>query len=397
MRGAALLLAAVGLTGCLRSIALNDDPTFPRRDARVSPQRLFDVEWWRGYVKPGLLEYQPSETAKPAVDLDTERIFIATRDGTLRCVSPIDGATEWELPAFGHAFAGPTVRDGKVFAPGGNGSLYALRSLTGEKLWVYPAGEDLVTSPVLAQGKVLVASQSDTLFAIDAETGKWIWQYRRDPPSGFTVRGASAPAVADGVVYMGFSDGTLVALGLDDGVARWERKVSVSGGTQFLDVDTTPVVDEDRGRVYVASYKDGVAALKASNGEVLWSAQRSGVTSLLLRGSVLFTGGDGVIGAHDVAKGHLLWSLDLSDKGSKVKTNNSGRAPTLVAGYLVVPTSTGLAFVDPATGQVISAWNPGKGVTATPTRVSSPRLGNRLYVLSNGGSLFALQMVSTGG
>lgn len=397
MTSRALVLSALALlgSGCLRAIALNDDPTVPRRDARVSPQRLFDVEWWRGYVKPALLEYQPSETARPAVDLDTERIFIATRDGSLRCVSPVDGATEWELKGFGHAYAGATVRDGKVYAPAGNGSLYALRSLTGEKLWVYPAGEDLVTTPVLAQGKVLVASQSDTLFAIDAETGKWAWQYRRDPPSGFTVRGAAAPAVADGIVYMGFSDGTLVALGLDDGVARWERKISVSGGSQFLDVDTTPVVDEDRGRVYVASYKDGVAALKASNGEVIWTTQRAGITSLVLRGSVLFTGGDGVIGAHDVAKGRLLWSLDLSDKGTK--TSNSGRSPTLVAGYLVVPTSTGLAFVEPSTGQVITAWNPGKGVTATPTRVSSPRLGNRLYVLSNGGSLYALQMVSTGG
>ena len=42
---------------------------------------------------------------------------------------------------------------------------------------------------------------------------------------------------------------------------------------------------------------------------------------------------------------------------------------------------------DTSTGKVRYAWNPGKGVTATPALA-----GRRLYVLSNLGTLFALRL-----
>ncbi len=69
----------------------------------------------------------------------------------------------------------------------------------------------------------------------------------------------------------------------------------------------------------------------------------------------------------------------------------------MTRGYLVVPTSTALTFVDPTVGKVRAAWNPGRGVTATPTRFVSARDGNRLYVLTNLGTLFALQLTGSGG
>jgi outer membrane protein assembly factor BamB len=387
-------LALVALAGC-RAIPLNADPTFGSHEDVTSLPQLFEVDWWRGYVKAPLLDYQPAETANPAVDPDSERVFISTRDGALRCLSPFNGAIEWEFKTSGRPFAGPMVRDGVVYMPAGNGSLYALRSTSGEKLWSYSAGEELVTQPTIDEGKVLVASQADTVYAVNAESGAWVWQYRRDPPSGFTVRGASRPVVRDGLVFMGFADGTLVALGLDDGVVRWERRLTTSGGTQFLDVDSTPVVDSD-GRLYVASYKDGLYALKADTGDIVWNDKHSGVNGLVQRGRVLFATGDGKVTAHDALSGRVLWSLDVSDRTSKGPGTNAGRPPMFARGYLVVPTATSLAFIEPSSGKVRMAWDPGKGVTATPLAVASLRLGNRLYVLSNGGSVFALQVVGTG-
>ena len=57
----------------------------------------------------------------------------------------------------------------------------------------------------------------------------------------------------------------------------------------------------------------------------------------------------------------------------------------------MVPTATGLLFVDPASGHPKLAWNPGRGVTATPAQD-----GKRLYVLSNLGTLFALHLYGSG-
>lgn len=380
------LALALVLCGC-KTIALNNDPTAPARDRAVSPAALYEVEWWKPLVKLSLLEYLPAETARPAVDPETERIVVGTRDGVLHCLSPVDGHVEWTFKTHSRFFAGATIDQGVVYVPGADGMLYALKVRTGEKIWEYKAGEELVTPPVIEGNKLLVTSQSDSVFVVDTATGKWIWQYRRDQTPGMSVRGAASPVVHGGLVYQGFSDGALVAMTLEDGVVKWERKITTTPGPNFLDVDSTAVFD-DTGRVYVASYKDGVVALDAKTGDLQWASAQQGVTTLISRGDVLFTSGDGRVGALHATDGRLLWTLNLSDKQ---KSDNAGRAPMMLKGMLAVPTSTALVFVDPASGRARSAWNPGKGITATPTRS-----GSRLYVLSNLGTVFAMRLKGGG-
>jgi outer membrane protein assembly factor BamB len=306
----------------------------------------------------------------------------------VRSLSPEKGKIEWERKFGGRCFAGGKIRDGVLYLPAGDGSLHALRARTGETIWKYPAGEELVTTPLLVDGKVLVASQNDTLFVIDAATGKWVWQQRRDTPSGFTLRGAASPRVEGGMVYMGYADGSLVALKLADGAVLWERNLSASGGNQFIDVDTTPVVDS-AGRVFGASFKDGIYALDVQTGDINWTTATSGVTSLTPRGDVLFTTGDGQVGAVHSGTGRSLWKIDLSNQG---KRNSAGRDPLLTRELLFVPTSGPLVIIDTSTGRVRYTWNPGKGITATPAQA-----GRRIYVLSNLGTVFALRLRAGGG
>lgn len=387
-------VAAFSLAAC-KAIPLNDDPTVPRQTARVSFPAIYEVAWNHTLVKLGLLEYQPAEPAAPAVDPDTERVIVTTRDGFVRALSPIDGSVEWEFKTNGRFVAGPTISRGIVYVAAGEGTLYAVKVLTGEKVWSFKANEELVTSPTITDGKVLVASQAETVFAVDINTGAWVWQYRRDPPSGFTVRGTARPVVNENRVFMGFADGYVAALNLESGVMEWEKRLSTSGGQAFLDVDTTPVLVD--GHLIAASFKDGMVSLNPANGDLQWKNKHEGLTALLPRGNVVFGTGDGSLSAFDARSGRELWSINLSDKGSKGKGVNSGKALTMARGYLVVPTANALAFVEPTSGRVRTMWNPGRGVTATPTGVSSPRYGNRLYVMSNLGTVFALQMVSTGG
>lgn len=390
----AIVSCAAVLAGC-KAIPLNEDPTVPRRQAHVSYPAIYEVSWWTPLVKVGLLEHKPLEPASPAVDPDTERIIVTTRDGFIRCLSPDDGHVEWQKKTSNRFHAGATVSSGVAFVPGGDGVLYALRVLSGDEVWKYDAKEELVTSPSVGEGVVVVTSQADTVFAVDEATGAWKWQYRRDTPPGFSVRGAARPTIADGLVYAGFADGTLVALGLNDGVQRWERKISVTGGTQFLDVDTQPLVAD--GRVYVASYADGVASVDAKTGELDWVSAKLGVTAMVLRGRTLFCVGDGSLSAIETGQGRVLWTLDLSDKNNKGKGANAGVSLAVARGYVVVPTATALAFVDASAGRVRAMWNPGRGVMAAPTAFTSGKHGARLYVLSNLGSVFALQLSGTGG
>jgi outer membrane protein assembly factor BamB len=365
---------ATGATGCAASIGLTQDPMFngPTRSPRI---QLFSVEWWRPLVKAELLEYQPREIASPAVDPDTHRVVVLTRDGFVRSIDP-EGKTEWEFKTYGGFNAAAAFHDGMVYVPAGDGNLYALRARTGELVWKYAPGEELATTPVFAAGKVLVASEANTVFAVEQKTGKWLWQYRRDLPASFTIRGAAAPAVANGVAYVGFADGAVVALKIDDGAVKWER--TLSEGTQFIDVDTTPVLDE-AGHLFVASYKDGLFSLDAASGNTVWRTPTAGVTSLVLQGQILFAGGDEKLSAVLAGTGRTLWTLALPGRAT--------RPPVLVHGMLVVPTSHALLFVDPRDGIARVSWNPGKGITATPFGIDS-----RLYVLSNLGYLYALRL-----
>ncbi|HME89858.1 MAG TPA: PQQ-binding-like beta-propeller repeat protein, partial [Myxococcaceae bacterium] len=288
----------------------------------------------------------------------------------------------WIFETGGRFNASAAVSEGIAYVPGGDGTLYALRADSGELVWKYAAGDELMTTPTIASGKVLVATQGDALIAVDQKSGSQLWRYRRDSSSSFTVRGAAAAKVHQGVAYIGFSDGALVALRLDDGNVKWEKTLSTPA-KQFTDVDTTPVFDQE-GRLFAASYKDGIYALEPSSGAIQWHTTRPGITNLVLRGEVLFAGGDQQVGALFGDKGTALWSLDLAPRAALT--------PALARGLLIVPTTGPLVFVDPVTGHVRSFWNPGKGVSATPLWAHS-----RLYVLSNLGYLYSIRLHGRGG
>jgi outer membrane protein assembly factor BamB len=166
-------------------------------------------------------------------------------------------------------FAGVLIRDGIVYSPGGDGVLRAIRADTGAVLWTYDCGEELVTVPVLAEGRLLVASQSATLYALDAAEGKWVWQYRRTPPAGFILRGASTPVVREGIVYLGFSDGHAAALDAKTGGAVWDRVLST--GTQFIDVSSTIRL---RRRLIACTGRP--FALDPKTGDTVWQSSSAG-------------------------------------------------------------------------------------------------------------------------
>lgn len=370
--------AAAGLLSACSAVPLYGNPV--SSDASQAPSVLFEVDWWTPLVEPVSWEYAPRETATPAVDPDSGRVITLTRDGYVRAVAP-GGKVEWAFKTAGRFTAGALIHEGVAYVPAGDGFLYALDVRKGELKWKYQAGEPLATTPVRAGGFILVASEADTLFSVERESGKWAWQYRRDPPSGFTIHGVSTPLVKDDTVYLGFSDGYLVALDAGKGTSKWERPLS-SGATEFLDVDSSPTTDAS-GRLYVASYQGGLYALRPETGEPEWNYAVSGLTSVLSQGQLLFATGDGRLDAYLADTGRLVWSLPMGERAA--------RAPVFAGGMLLVPNYRSLLFVDPSTGQSRLAWNPGDGVSAAPQVA-----GSTAYVLSNNGYLYALRLRGTG-
>lgn len=347
---------------------------FSSQPVHASQEAVFSIGWRRELTSPEFFEWDPREFMRPAVD-DSGRVYAASRDGYVRAFDQ-DGVLLWEHELKGPFSGGMTVDADKLYVPTGDGALVALSVADGSQKWSYRANEELGSRPVVANGMVYVTSFADSIYALDAETGAWKWQYRRDVAAEFTIRGVAAPTVDFDKVFVGFSDGTAMALDASDGTVKWTRTLSTA--RQFPDVDAEPQVD-GQGHVIFASYTGGIFALDEESGQNAWVNATPGVTELLLDEQHLYAGGAGMLRAIDLKDGQQAWKLPLPE--------GYAGAPTLLAKYLIVPTTRALVFVDKDSGEPRRVFDPGRGVSAAPA-VSR----NALYVVSNYGYLYALTL-----
>lgn len=116
---------------------------------------------------------------------------------------------------------------------------------------------------MLAGNLLLMSFQGDILVAVDAATGVEKWRYRSSGSSYLFGGGtAAAPAVAGGVAYAGFADGSVAALDLATGQPKWTQRTA--GG-----VISSPAVSGDL--VYVGSNDGAVRGFDAATGQPLWT------------------------------------------------------------------------------------------------------------------------------
>jgi outer membrane protein assembly factor BamB len=345
-----------------------------RTELPPPPVRLYRVAWQRRLVPFTPLEPVPQERGGVAVDPQRGLAFVGTRDGWLHALRP-DGTVLWELQAKG-GFGPPAVDGDTLYVGSSDGTLYAVAIPTGKLRWTYAAKEDLSTRPALAGGLVLVASLQDALFAVDAATGAWRWHHRREQKGEqLTIHGAASVQVGGGMAYAGYSDGFVAALDLETGASRWERRVA-PGGTH-LDVDGLAL---DGDRLYAAAYSGAVLAFEARTGKELWSHPAPAAARVIVGGGLVLAVTATSVVALTPSTGAALWTTPLDGA--------PGATPSIAGRWLLVPAGTGgLRWLEAATGRRLRQFEPGTGVLA------APGVGpGRVYVLSNGGSLFALDL-----
>lgn len=336
---------------------------------------LFSVAWHRALVP--LDDGTVMEEGGVAVDATTGLVVCGTRDGWLHAFRP-DGTVAWEYKAGGAFPATPTIADGTVYAGSSDGRVYAVALADGKLRWSYDGKEEMGTSPAVAGGNVFVMSLQDTLWALDATTGEWKWLHRREAKGidrGFTVRGAAPAVVRDGTVYGAYSDGWIAAMSAATGQVRWERLVAPSG--EYTDIDGLTLEGD---RLIAAAYSGSLVALNTTSGAQVWSAREPLAHRVTAGNGLVVT-----VGAHHVAgvmpaTGQQVWSWPLR--------GGPGSAPVFAGRWLLVPAQDGgLRFLEPSSGRTLGAFDGGSGVTGAPGVH-----GSRVYVLSNGSTLYALDL-----
>jgi outer membrane protein assembly factor BamB len=354
------------------------------------------------------------ERGRPEIDPAHDRVFVGSADRGLYALRAGDGTTIWRFETLGLVQSEPLYDPelDYVYFGSHDGALYCVKAHSGELVYRFDTGAEVSRKPVRLGEMLYFANAADFVFAIERRTGKPRWQNHRTPALGMEISGHAGPSVDESgnVVFMAFSDGHVVGYDARDGSERWtpvdlsaEAEESSGETPRYLDVDTTPVVDEHpQGRViYVSSYAGGVFALDASSGARVWSNTSAiGVTDLVLfrepahephpngpdangpsvpeRKLVLVASATSGLSALDPYTGRLVWRNKVPEGGVS--------APVPMAGAILVGTTRyGLFLMSPRNGKVIDGFDLGTGIAQTPATFAG-----RAYVMTNTGTFIGV-------
>ena len=324
-------------------------------------------------------------------------VYVGTKEGQVRALvdNGLDGySVSWAFPPVGSAieiggvYSTPLVVDGLVYVGALDGYLYALDIETGsvtDRGWRRPEGQpaglhSFVSGPAYdpVNELVLVTSEDGKLYGYDADTGAQIW----DPfPTGDRIW--STPAVDNAVAYFGSHDHRVYAVRAADGEQVWSYE---TGGV----VAGKPLVVD--GKVIVGSFDRKLYALDAADGDLVWSFEGGNwfwAGSVSDGRTIYAPNMDGMIYALSL-DGFLQWSHDM---GSAIVS-----PPVLVPQGLVVAARDGeirLLDVGSSTqglGRELSQF------TLNDAEVRAPLVarGDSVYVGAQDGSVRRIQARSAG-
>ncbi len=154
--------------------------------------------------------------------------FVSQTADTLVALDEKTGATRWSTGS--SAITSPPVAgDGVVFVSGADAIIRAFHTQDGAPAWTFQTGGSAAT-PIFATGAAMTldgptlyaGSQGGVVYALDATTGRQHWSANANSPVD------SAPAVADGAVFVTTESGKVMVFGASDGAPAWTYAAGAS-------------------------------------------------------------------------------------------------------------------------------------------------------------------------
>lgn len=251
---------------------------------------------------------------------------------------------------------------------------YALEADSGRVIWRYPTDQPLDaqfrTTPAVANGIIYVGATDGNLYALSATTGKYLWSFK--------AQGAilSPPTVVDDVVYFGSADGRVYAINARTGEPIWR------GGFRTLDaVNGAVAVADDV--VYFISADQTLYAAAAATGLLLWRQRLTGTLyalSPVVADRNLYVVASNVLYVLQARSGRQLWARTLPDD---IVTE-----PVAGNGMLYVLTRDGRVWAFDNTGKLL--WNTKEPVFTNQVLAPPTLAGNVLIIGTARGGIYAL-------
>lgn len=200
-------------------------------------------------------------------------------DFNLYAADVSEGEVLWEQGTESRLLATPAVADGVVCTGSQSGVAYGFDAGTGEILWEYPTGDRLEAGPTIDEGIVYVGSRDGRIYALDLQNGSPQWEHRVNEPI------VKSPALDEETLYVPAGQ-SLIALDTTTQAERW--RVAVEGGT-------APAIGE--GILYIGDRTGRVQALDMETGDMITSFDTGEgpikAPVVAVNGSVYVGGADG--------------------------------------------------------------------------------------------------------
>jgi len=353
---------------------------------KAAPEGAFSrppvAAWVRPLPAPSNASPVRSERGEP-IYRDGRLYVGSSTDAALLVLDASNGALVQRLPSNGPVQAAAVLGEQLVWFSDTAGYTWCYDLASGEKRWEHYSGGPLLASPLVQGGRIYLANVDNVVYALDAFSGALIWRHAQqlDPGRGVELElfGAPSPVLVGDVILTGHSDGTLLALGKDDGEPRWQRRV---GEGRYPDLIAPAYGTGDA--ILVAGYQSPLLALDPETRVVRWRLDDvGGVERFVGDGDMVFVSGvDGKLRAVNARTGELKWTWDSGTDGSLAE-------PVLTpAGLLVGAAVGGLTLVNEQTG--VAEWS--LDLEHTLDGVSAPPVvaGDEAWVLTNAGNLVHL-------
>jgi outer membrane protein assembly factor BamB len=293
--------------------------------------------------------------------------------------TPVPDAPErlWKFKAGNRVEATPVSAEGRIHFTSVKGGLFAVDP-GGSLVWKITIEPDSFTSPpLLAGGKIIVGSSKGLLRAFDAATGGEKWSYDVGGTVQGTANGIDLPGGKKGVFAISQSDGSIHAVDLETGKGAWKTppmqrcdgSAGVGGGWIVM------------GSCAAALHVFSVDKAEKTS-DVPLGRDNEVAGGVAMSGSFAFAGTrSGKLCAVDVAAGKVVWT----------NGDGSGEAfatPAVSDKAVVFGADDGKAYgLKRDTGEKLWSFDSGN-------RPLSPVIAGERVVLSSGGSLFLLDLMS---
>ena len=253
-------------------------------------------------------------------------------------------------------------------------------------MWATSTSDLVEFPPVMAGGRLFILKNNGTLVALGANNGHRVWQRK------VGAQAAASPSVANGVVYAvvlkrlhRVPAGRVAAYTQRRGRVLWSRPLRSRS-------ESSPVFAN--GMLFFGSEDGTVYGLDARNGHVRWTYRAPGAVKggLALNDGILYFGDySGHVQAIRASNGHKVWSAKTSGAKFGFSSGQFYSTPAVAFGRVYLGNTDGFVYSFATTnGKLAWSKKTSNYVYASPAVADIPHFGPTVYIGSYDGNFYAL-------